>query len=160
MVSGTSLLINGKKEFLGNSQVIGQMIQNAIGGEIVSINTKERYPSSYSDTVSAAGKEMERPELPDLVDMPENMDRYDTIFLVFPLWWNTIPKPVEAHLNSYDFSRKAVILVVTHGRSGAGRNIEAIKNACDRAVKEAPLEIYCGNIPYCRERVTEWLKGL
>jgi len=160
-VSGASLLLNEKKEFLGNSQVIGQMIQNAAGGDIVSINTKERYPSSYSDTVSAASEEMKHQELPELVDMPENMDGYDMVFLVFPLWWNTIPKPVEAFLNSYDFSGKSVIPVVTHGGSGAGKSIEDIKDACDGAVvKEEPLEIYCGDIPYCRDRVTEWLKGL
>lgn len=159
-VSGASLLLNEKKEFLGNSQVIGLMIQNAVGGDIVSVNTKEQYPSSYFDTVSVASKEMKRPELPELVDMPENLDGYDTVFLVFPLWWNTIPKPVEAFLDSYDFSGKSVIPVVTHGGSGTGRSIEAIKDACDGAVREEPLEIYCGDIPYCRERVTEWLKGL
>ncbi|MDE5780619.1 MAG: hypothetical protein K2I03_03980 [Lachnospiraceae bacterium] len=159
-VSGASLLLNEKKEFLGNSQVIGLMIQNAAGGDIVSINTKERYPSSYFDTVSVASKEMKRPEQSELVDMPENLDGYDTVFIVFPLWWNTIPKPVEAFLDSYDFSGKSIIPVVTHGGSGTGKSIEAIKDACDGAVSEEPLEIYCGDIPYCRERVTEWLKGL
>lgn len=160
-VSGASLLLNEEKEFLGNSQVIGQMIRDAAGGDLISINTKERYPSSYSDTVSAASEEMKRQELPELMDMPENLDGYDTVFLVFPLWWNTIPKPVEAFLNSYDFSGKTVIPVVTHGGGGAGRSIEAIKDACDGAdVKEEPLEIYCGDIPYCRDRVAEWLKGL
>lgn len=159
-VSGASLLLNEKKEFMGNSQVIGQMIQDAAGGDIVSINTKEHYPSSYSDTVSAASKEMRRQVLPELVDMPENIDGYDVVFLVFPLWWNTIPKPVEAFLNRYDFSGKSVIPVVTHGGSGAGRSIEDIKEACGGTVVEKPLEIYCGDIPYCREHVTEWLKGL
>ena len=123
-VSGASLLLNEKKEFLGNSQVIGQMIQDAAGGDIVSINTKEHYPSSYSDTVSAASEEMGCQELPELVDMPENIDGYDLVFLVFPLWWDTIPKPVEAFLNRYDFSGKSVIPVVTHGGGGAGRSIE------------------------------------
>ena len=159
-VSGASLLLNEKKELLGNSQVIGQMIQDAVGGDIVSINTKEHYPSSYSDTVSVASKEMSRRELPELVDMPENIDEYDMVFLVFPLWWNTIPKPVEAFLNSYDFSGKSVIPVVTHGGSGVGKSIEDIKDSCDGTVVENPLEIYCDDIPYCREHVTEWLKGL
>lgn len=159
-VSGASLLFNEKKELLGNSQVIGQMVRDAAGGDIVSINTKEHYPSSYSDTVWAASKEMSRPKPSELVDMPENIDGYDMVFLVFPLWWNTIPKPVEAFLDSYDFSGKSVIPVVTHGGGGAGRSIEDIKDACGGTVVENPLEIYCGDIPYCREQVTEWLKGL
>ncbi len=159
-VSGASLLLNKKKEFLGDIQVIGRMIQDAAGGDIVSISTKKHYPSSYSDTVSAASEEMGRQELPELVDKLENIDGYDMVCLVFPLWWNTIPKPVEAFLNSYDFSGKSVIPVVTHGGSGAGRSIENIKEVCNGTVVEEPLEIYCGDIPYCREHVTEWLKGI
>ena len=159
-VSGASLLFNEKRELLGNSQIIGQMIQDAVGGDIVSINTKEHYPSSYSDTVSAASKEMSRLQLPELVDMPETIAEYDTVFLVFPLWWNTIPKPVEAFLDSYDFLGKSVIPVVTHGGGGAGRSIEDIKDACNGIVTEQPLEIYCDDIPYCRVQVTEWLKNL
>ncbi len=159
-VSGASLLLNEKEDFMGNSQVIGQMIQDAAGGDIVSINTKEHYPSAYSDTVSAASEEMRHQALPELVDMPENIDGYDVVFLVYPLWWDTIPKPVEAFLDRYDFSGKSVIPVVTHGGGGAGRSIEAIKEVCSGTVVEEPLEIYCGDIPYCREHVTEWLKGL
>ena len=67
-------------------EVIGQMIQDTVGGDIVSVNTKEHYPASYSDTVSVASKEMSRRELPELVDMPENIEEYDMVFLVFPLW--------------------------------------------------------------------------
>ena len=159
-VSGASLLRSEKGELMGNSQVIGQMIQDATGGDIVSINAKERYPSSYSDTVLVADEEMKRQGLPELAGMPENIDGYDMVFLVFPLWWNTIPKPVEAFLNSYDFSEKTVMPVVTHGGGGAGRSIEDIKTACGGTVYEKPLEIYCGDIPYCRESVAEWLKRL
>lgn len=159
-VSGASLLMDEKEELMGNSQVIGQMIQDAAGGDMIAINTKKKYPSSYSDTVSAASEEMSRQKLPELMNMPENIDAYDTVFLVYPLWWNTIPKPVEAFLNSYDFSEKTVIPVVTHGGGGAGSSAEDIRAVCDGAVVENPLEIYCDDIPYCRERVTEWLEEM
>lgn len=159
-VSGASLLLDEEGALLGNSQVIGQMIQNAVGGDMISINTKKRYPSSYSATISAADAEMKMQELPELINMPGSLDGYDTVFLVFPLWMYTIPRPVETFLNSYDFSKKAVIPVVTHGGSGAGKSIEAIKAVCGGTVVEETLEIYCDDIPYCRERVTQWLNGI
>ena len=159
-VSGASLLLDEHEELMGNSQVIGQMIQDAVGGDIISINTKKKYPSAYSDTVSMASEEMNLQELPELMDMPEDIDAYDTVFLVYPLWWNTIPKPVEAFLNSYDFSGKTVIPIVTHGGGGAGRSVEDIKAVCGGVVVENPLEVYCDDIPYCRERVTEWLEEI
>ena len=82
------------------------------------------------------------------------------VFLVFPLWWDTISKPVGAFLYRYDFSGKSVIPVVTHSGGGAGRSIEDIKKVCSGPVAKEPLKIYCGDIPYCREHMTEWLKGL
>lgn len=102
-------------------------------GDIVFTNTKEHYPSSYSGTVSAAGEEMDRRELPELV---------------------------EAFLNRYDSSGKSVIPVVIHGGSGADRSMEDIKEIYGGTVEEEPLEIYCSDIPYCRKQVTERLKGL
>ena len=159
-VSGASLLLNGNREFMGNGQVLALMIQDAVGGDIISINTKERYPSSYSDTISVASEELKRQDLPELINMPEDLSEYDTVFLVYPLWWYTIPKPVEAFLSCYDFSGKTVIPIVTHGGSGAGKSVEDIMAICNGTVMAEPLEIYCGDIPYCREGVAEWLKGL
>ena len=107
-----------------------------------------------------AREDLNRQELPELVDMPNSLDEYDTVFLVFPLWMYTIPRPVETFLNSYDFSQKTVIPVVTHGGSGTGKSIEAIKAICGGTVVEETLEIYCDDIPYCRERITQWLNGI
>ncbi|WP_300714275.1 hypothetical protein [uncultured Acetatifactor sp.] len=47
-----------------------------------------------------------------------------------------------------------------HEVAGIVFNVEDIKEICGGTVAEEPLEIYCGDIPYCREQVTEWLKGL
>lgn len=157
-VSGASLLLDENRELMGNSQAIALMIQDAIGGELVPINTEKKYPSAYSDTISVASEELKRQDLPGLINMPGDLEEYDTVVLVYPLWWFTIPKPVEAFLNSYDFSGKTVIPVVTHGGSGAGKSIEAIKAACNGTVVDKPLEVYCGDVPNCRERVTGWLK--
>ena len=157
-VSGASLLLDETEELMGNSQVIAQMIQDATGSGLISINVKNAYPSSYSDTISAARDEMKREELPELIDMPESIDEYDTVILIYPLWWNTIPKPVETFLNQYDFSDKTVLPVVTHGGSGVGKSVRDIKAVCNGMVIEDPLAIYCDDIPYCREQVTEWLQ--
>lgn len=157
-VSGASLLLNEEDKLMGNSQVIAQMLGDAVAGDLVSINVEAKYPSSYADTVSVASNELKSGELPTLIEMPENLDEYDTVVLVYPLWWWTIPKPVEAFLKNYDFSNKTVIPIVTHGGSGAGDSVKDIKSVCNGTVIDNPLTIYCGDIPYCRDIVSEWLK--
>lgn len=157
-VSGASLLLNEDADLMGNSEVIGQMIQDAVGGDILSIHTKKKYPASYAATVSVASEEMKSEELPELIDLPETLDAYDTIFLVYPLWWHTIPKAVESFLTRYEFAGKTLIPVVTHGGGGAGRSLEDIREVCGGTIVEPPLKIYCGDVPDCRNDVTEWLK--
>lgn len=156
-VSGASLLLNEEDKLMGNSQVIAQMVEDAVSGDLISINVENKYPSSYMDTVSVASDELKSEEMPTLVEMPESLDEYDTVVLIYPLWWWTIPKPVEAFLRSYDFSGKTVMPIVTHGGSGAGDSIKDIKSICNGAVIDNPLTIYCGDIPYCRDSVSNWL---
>lgn len=157
-VSGASLLLNEEDELMGNSQVIAQMVEDAVAGDLIPIRVENKYPSSYGSTVSAAGKELKSGELPSLVNMPESLAEYDTVVLVYPLWWWTIPKPVEAFLRGYDFSGKTILPIVTHGGSGAGDSLADIKAICSGAVTGNPLTVYCGDTPYCRDSVSLWLE--
>ena len=38
---------------------------------------------------------------PELRALPEHFERYDTIFLGYPNWWNTLPMPVVSLLKSW-----------------------------------------------------------
>ena len=57
------------------------------------------------------------------------MENYDVIFLVYPLWCNTLPMPVEGFLKQYDLTGKTPIPIVTHGGSGIGESLKAIHKA-------------------------------
>jgi len=50
--------------------------------------------------------------------------------------------------------------MVTYGRSGIGESVEDIKSFCNGDVIESPLEVYCDDILYFRDKVTRWLKEI
>ena len=54
-----------------------------------------------------------RPAIAEKADM----ERYDTVFVGFPVWWYVAPRIVETFLESYDFSGKRVIPFFTSGGS-------------------------------------------
>ncbi|MDY6030023.1 MAG: flavodoxin [Acidaminococcaceae bacterium] len=130
-------------------------IAKITGGELFEIKTEKKYPSSYWATVAAAKIEHFKKELPILQNKVENMDKYDTVFLGFPIWWFTCPNAVYSFLDAYDFEGKTILPFCTHGGSGPLHTAKDIRERCPEAlVKEtfdfsknstSSLEDFCKN---------------
>ena len=155
-VSGASLMVDGE-EIVGNAQMISDLVQSVTGGEIFALRTEKVYPADYSQTVQVAKQEFSSGELPALKSLPA-VDGYDKIILIYPLWWHTLPKPVENFLRSCDLSGKKIFPIVTHGGGGFGESINSLKTLTDAEIS-APLEIYSSDIPSARKNIFDWLKS-
>ena len=112
------------------------------------------------DTIKEAGKEFSDTKLPIIKPSQHNPNEYDIIFVVYPLWWGTIPKAVESYLTAYNFSGKTVVPVVTHG---GGSFKKSIKDFEDKSKTKAPdkiLDIYSSSIPNSRQKIADYIKEL
>lgn len=47
---------------------------------------------------------------PALKSKPENLADYDTIYIGFPIWWNSAPRIINTFIESGDFAGKALYL--------------------------------------------------
>lgn len=155
-VSGASVM-RDDNEIFGNAQMIAMMAQDATGGDILEIKTKKIYPSSYSETTQVARDEFLNNELPEL-DVAANLDSCEKIILVYPLWWGTLPKPVESFLRTHDLSGKILIPIVTHGGGGLGDSVDVLKSLTSAQVM-TPLDIYSSDIPASRKIISDFLNG-
>ena len=74
----------------GNTERIAEFVQEAVGGDLFQIETKQDYSPSYMTCIEEAKAELranERPELKrHLEDAGLSIDDYDTIFLGYPNW--------------------------------------------------------------------------
>ena len=129
-VSSASLMEeNGT--LIGNSELLAEMLENATGYPSYAIKTKKKYSSGYGDTVSEAKKEMDDNTPSELEkDVPE-LSEYDTVVLVYPLWWGTLPMPVQTFLEENDMDGKTIYSLVTHGGSGFGSAIQVQCRNCN-----------------------------
>ena len=156
-VSSASLMEeNG--ELIGNSQLLAAMVQNAVGGDIYPIRTKKKYPSGYGDTTEVAKKEMDSNEDIEISGELPDMKQYDTVVLVYPLWWGTIPNAAKAFLQSEDMSGKTLHLIVTHGGGGKGNSVEDVKGLTNAEVRDNVLTIYDDDVTEASGTVGEWLR--
>ena len=56
----------------------------------------------------------------------ENWDRFDTIFLGFPIWYYGAPNVVNTFCKSYDWAGKKVVVFATSGGSDIGKTVKKL----------------------------------
>ena len=157
--SGASIVVKNK-DVLGNMQYMAMTIQEAIGGELFRIETKEKYPLEHETLVNQAKEEQNEEVRPELATHIENEEQYDIIFLGYPNWWGDMPQPLYTFLEEYDFSGKTIIPFNSHGGSGFSNTIEEIKKLQPNAtVKDDGLSISRNDVADSEQEITDWAKG-
>ena len=144
----------------GNTQVIARQIHEKAGGDLFRIVSKDPYPAEYNAVVERARKELDRDYLPALKTTVADMDAYSRIFIGYPNWWGTVPRPVAAFLSAYDFSGKTIAPFCTHEGSGLGQSIDDIKKACPQSTVLEGIAIRGGDVRNAQGPVTAWLKDI
>lgn len=149
----------------GHLQTMSHWIADETGGDIVRVVTKEPYPEDYNATADRAKKEQDdgtRPEITiELTE--EELAKYDTIFLGFPVWWYDLPMPMWTFLESADLSGKTVIPFFSHEGSSNGASslgtIEKLAKGAEVKSGDA-LSIRGGSVDSSEEEVREWVRNL
>lgn len=99
-------------------------LAKAAGADLFEIAPQEPYTKAdlnWMDKKSRSTVEMnDRACRPAIAGRVENMERYDTVFVGFPVWWYREPSIIDTFMESYDFSGKAIIPFCTSGGSGLG----------------------------------------
>ena len=158
--SGASIVVKNK-DVLGNMQYMAMTIQEAIGGELFRIETKEKYPLEHETLVNQAKEEQNEEVRPELATHIENVEQYDMIFLGYPNWWGDMPQPLYTFLEEYDFSGKTIIPFNSHGGSGFSNTIEEKKKLQSNAtVRDDGLSISRNDVADSEQEITDWAKGL
>ena len=158
--SGASVVVKDE-EVLGNMEYMALTIQDAIGGDLFRIETKEAYPLDHEPLVDQAAEEQDENARPELAAHIENPEQYDTILLGYPNWWGDMPQPLFTFLEEYDFSEKTIIPFISHGGSGFSNTIEEIKELQpDANISDEGLSISRDKVADSVQDVTDWAKSL
>ena len=122
--------------------------------DIVFCQYEKRY--IYSQHLSLS---YERPELAATIS-PEDMEKYDVIFLGYPNWWGTIPMAMFTFLEQYDLSGKTIVPFCTHGGGGLGRGVDDITRISPNATILQGFAVNGGSVSRAQNDVADWLRGL
>ncbi len=153
--------VNGaiKNLVKGNTEVVAEIIQKFIGGELFEIDTVKDYPADYTECTQVAKVEIQQKSRPELKNYLASLDDYNKIFLGYPVWWSIPPMAVSTFLEHYDFSGKKIFPFATHEGSGLGGSINYIKKICPEAEVMDGLAIHGAEAAQGAVQVERWLKG-
>lgn len=112
----------------GNTEIVAEMIAEAVGADTFKIESTEEYPTTYDGLLDISKKEQSDP--PQIANTVDNISDYDTIFLGYPIWWGDTPTIIKVFLQSYDLSGKTIIPFCTHGGSGLSGTDKTISELC------------------------------
>lgn len=144
----------------GNTRVVAGLIHRARGTDLFEIRPANPYPEDYLETVEQGRKESDSGHEPALAAKVANRADYDTVFLGFPIWGETVPPVIRSFLSAHDLSGKALIPFVTHGGYGLGNSQSVLASHAPKARLLSGFVIEADQERRTMDRVTSWLSGV
>ncbi len=122
----------------GVTKSMAERLAAAIGADIHEIIPEESYTSAdleWQNPKSRSSVEMkDKASRPSIANKVDDMSRYDTIFVGFPIWWYVAPTIINTFLEQYDLTGKTIVPFATSGMSGMGNTNAEIRDSCRGAV--------------------------
>ena len=113
---------------------LAKTLASAAGADLHEIKPEVPYTSddlNWNNPKSRSTVEMkDSASRPAIAGKVQDMEKYDVVFIGFPIWWYIAPTIINTFLESYDFSGKTVIPFATSGGSGMGKTEENLRPSC------------------------------
>lgn len=151
--------VSGELKMLsvGNTEVAAGYIKELTGADMFKIEQKHPYSKDYNECIAQAQADLKSDARPELVTMPESIDKYSVIYLCYPNYWGTVPMAVLTFLDKFSFDGKVIKPLCTHEGSGMGRSESDIKAHCKGANTEKGLAIHGSSVKQSKPQIEKWI---
>lgn len=145
----------------GNTLAMAERINEDIpGSTLFRIEPATPYSTDYDAVVDLAQQELRNNTPVPMASDVSDFDKYDTIFIGYPLWWYHVPQVVKGFMEAHDFSGKTVVPFDTHGGGGWSQSLSDIEAGCAGATILEGLALSGSSIGSHLGEVDEWVASL
>ena len=144
---------------VGNTEKAAQMIAEITGGDLFKIEQAQPYSENYQACIAEARRDLQAHARPEVLNLPDNLDQYDEIYLGYPNYWGTMPMAVYTFLEHYDLTGKTVHPFCTHEGGGLSGTEGDIRRAAKGAAVAKGLAIHGSGVDGARPAIEKWIKG-
>ena len=148
---------------VGNTAMVASYIKEYLKADSFEIVPVEKYPDSYDECTKKASQEQKDNARPKIQNKIADFDKYDTIFVGYPIWWGDLPMIMYSFFEDYKFDGKDVIPFNTHEGSGDAGTYDKIQSKLPSAKvnnKGLALDGKTARSDDGKQQTVQWLKGL
>lgn len=143
---------------VGNTEQVAKMVAECTGGELFKIEQQTPYSKIYETCIKQAKQDLNAGHRPALVNLPDDLDAYDEIYLGYPNYWGTMPMAVYTFLEAFDWSGKTIHPFCTHEGSGLSNTERDIAKAAHGATVTKGLALYGSAVGSAKPAVERWCR--
>ncbi|MBP7453074.1 MAG: flavodoxin [Ottowia sp.] len=143
----------------GNTRVIAGLLHRSLGAELFEIQPAQPYPDDYLQTVEQARQERDGGHA-RAVARSIDLKNFDTVFLGFPIWGETVPPVVRSFLAGQALEGKRLIPFITHGGYGAGNSQTVLASYIPKGTLLQGLVMEADQERRTMNQVNSWVKTL
>lgn len=143
---------------VGNTEKAAKMLADLTGGALYKIEQAHPYSEDYRTCIAEAKADLKKKARPEVLDLPNDLDGYDEIYLGYPNYWGTMPMAVYTFFEDYDLTGKTIHPFCTHEGSGLSNTIRDIQKAAPGASVAKGLAICGSSVDSARAAIQKWVK--
>lgn len=117
----------------GTTRAAAERLAGMLGADLFEIVPQRPYTDAdldWHDKSSRSSVEMNDPAArPAIAGRCADMDRYDTVLIGFPIWWDLAPRIVNTFIESHDLAGKRVAAFATSGGSTIANSAAELKRS-------------------------------
>ncbi len=140
---------------------VAKTIAECVNGDLYEIVPEQPYTSDdldYHDDKSRSTIEMNDPNSrPAISGTVTDFEKYDIVFIGYPIWWGEAPRICSTFVESYDFSGKTVVPFCTSGGSGVGSSATNLEKLTSGATWLSGTRLKGGA---SESDISDWINGL
>ena len=143
---------------VGNTEKAVEMLAELTGGELFKIEQAQPYSEDYQNCIAEAKADLRKKARPEVLNLLDDLDAYDEIYLGYPNYWGTMPMAVYTFLEHYDFTGKTIHPFCTHEGSGLAGTVRDVQRAAPGAVVTKGLAIHGSDVDSAKAALEKWVK--
>lgn len=144
----------------GHTRREAQKVATATGGYLFEIVPAIPYTEddldSYNEQARSVLECKDRSCRPAIAHKVDHFERYDTVFVGFPIWMYSAPPIIKTFLEQHDTSGKVIVPFVTSTGSSYGETEQDLRPCAPKA-KFLPGKVICGFSPL---QTRQWVNSL
>ena len=142
-----------------NTKTVATEIATRLGADIEEIVPVNPYDGDFKATIDRCMEERQQGIITEIQPLASNIDKYDVIFIGYPVWFGTYAPPIATFLDQVDLSGKKVVPFCTFGSGGLDSSIKDLSQKEPEAQILPGYGVRAARLDAMPNEIDQFLKG-